>query len=185
MTTNDKILNGSGLSTVLELLKTKIDEKADASSIITPIQSDWAQATTTSLDYIKNKPTLPTNNILSYQGKNSSMSGGDNYYYLLATDIADGTTYTYQVPAYTSTPSNDNQVTTKGYVDTALTSYVEISSLTTVAFSGDYNDLINAPTIPAAQIQADWEQSVTTSVDYIKNKPVVTYSDGVLTFTGF
>ena len=38
-------------------------------------------------------------------------------------------------------------------------------------FSGNYNDLTNKPTIPAAQIQSDWAQTVTTSLDYIKNKP--------------
>jgi len=40
-----------------------------------------------------------------------------------------------------------------------------------VATSGDYNDLINKPTIPAEQIQSDWNQSDTTAKDYIKNKP--------------
>lgn len=38
-------------------------------------------------------------------------------------------------------------------------------------FSGDYNDLINKPTIPEAQIQSDWNQTNSSSVDYIKNKP--------------
>ena len=41
-------------------------------------------------------------------------------------------------------------------------------------FSGDYNDLINKPTIPAAQIQSDWNQQDDTKLDYIKNKPATT-----------
>lgn len=41
-------------------------------------------------------------------------------------------------------------------------------------FSGDYNDLINKPTIPAAQIQSDWNQQDDTELDYIKNKPTTT-----------
>lgn len=41
-------------------------------------------------------------------------------------------------------------------------------------FSGDYNDLINKPTIPAAQIQSDWNQQDDTKLDYIKNKPTTT-----------
>ena len=45
------------------------------------------------------------------------------------------------------------------------------TSLSTVAVSGSYNDLSDKPTIPAAQIQADWDQTVTTAKDYIKNKP--------------
>lgn len=35
----------------------------------------------------------------------------------------------------------------------------------------DYNLLSNKPTIPAAQIQSDWSQTNTSSLDYIKNKP--------------
>lgn len=47
-------------------------------------------------------------------------------------------------------------------------------------FSGDYNDLINKPTIPAAQIQSDWNQTNTSAKDYIKNKPTITNGqDGI------
>ena len=45
------------------------------------------------------------------------------------------------------------------------------SDLKTVAFSGDYNDLSNKPTIPAAQVQSDWNEADNTAADYIKNKP--------------
>lgn len=48
-----------------------------------------------------------------------------------------------------------------------------LDSLKTVAFSGSYNDLTNKPTIPAAQIQSDWNQTNTASKDYIKNKPII------------
>ena len=59
-----------------------------------------------------------------------------------------------------------------GYItSSALAPYVLASSLATVATSGDYDDLINKPTIPAAQIQSDWTQSDNTKLDYIKNKP--------------
>ena len=40
-------------------------------------------------------------------------------------------------------------------------------------FSGDYNDLDNKPTIPDAQVQADWDQTDTDAPDYIKNKPSI------------
>ena len=49
----------------------------------------------------------------------------------------------------------------------------KLASLSTVASSGDYDDLLNKPSIPSAQIQADWEQSDNTKLDYIKNKPVI------------
>ena len=44
-----------------------------------------------------------------------------------------------------------------------------LDSLAPVAFSGDYNDLVNAPTIPAAQVNADW--NATSGVEEILNKP--------------
>lgn len=54
-----------------------------------------------------------------------------------------------------------------------LSAYVEYDELATVATSGSYNDLVNKPTIPAAQIQSDWTQSDTSAVDYIKHKPTI------------
>jgi hypothetical protein len=47
-------------------------------------------------------------------------------------------------------------------------------NLATVATSGSYTDLINQPTIPAAQIQSDWTQANNAAVDFIKNKPTIT-----------
>lgn len=56
-----------------------------------------------------------------------------------------------------------------------------ITGLADVAISGNYNDLVNLPTI-SEQVQADWNQTDSTQPDYIKNKPedelpVVTTSD--------
>ncbi len=45
----------------------------------------------------------------------------------------------------------------------------DISSLATVASTGDYDDLLNKPTIPAAQVNADW--NVSSGVAQILNKP--------------
>ena len=47
------------------------------------------------------------------------------------------------------------------------------TTLATVAKSGSYNDLSNKPSIPAAQIQSDWNQSDNTKADFIKNKPTL------------
>ena len=54
-----------------------------------------------------------------------------------------------------------------------LSVYVESQDLSSVAFSGSYNDLIDKPTIPLEQVQADWNQTDDTAVDYIKNKPEI------------
>ena len=43
--------------------------------------------------------------------------------------------------------------------------------LATVATTGNYNDLTNTPTIPAAQIQSDW--NATTGMGVILNKPTI------------
>lgn len=63
--------------------------------------------------------------------------------------------------------------------------YTPTANLATVATSGSYNDLTNKPTIPAAQVQSDWNQSNSSAVDYIKNKPsipvVPTVNDATLT----
>lgn len=48
-----------------------------------------------------------------------------------------------------------------------------VTGLATVATSGAYNDLSGKPTIPAAQVQADYAQANTGAVDFIKNKPTL------------
>lgn len=66
-----------------------------------------------------------------------------------------------------------------GSVDTNtyLTQHQDISGkantadLATVAFSGSYNDLSNTPTIPAAQVNSDW--NATSGVAKILNKPTL------------
>jgi hypothetical protein len=53
----------------------------------------------------------------------------------------------------------------------ALDLKADISSLATVATSGDYNDLTNLPTIPAAQVNSDW--NAVSGVAEILNKPTI------------
>lgn len=72
-------------------------------------------------------------------------------------------------------PINNNQLTNgAGYITTsALNGYAKTADLATVATSGSYNDLTNKPKIPAAQVQADWNVTNTSSMAYIKNKPSI------------
>lgn len=59
---------------------------------------------------------------------------------------------------------------------------VQPSSLATVATSGSYNDLSNKPTIPAAQVNSDWNAS--SGVAEILNKPTIpTVNDVTINFT--
>lgn len=58
---------------------------------------------------------------------------------------------------------------TKSETDDLLDDKANTSDLATVATSGDYNDLINKPTIPSAQVNSDW--NATSGVAQILNKP--------------
>lgn len=54
------------------------------------------------------------------------------------------------------------------------------TDLKTVAFTGSYNDLTNKPTIPAAQVNSDW--NATSGVAQILNKPTIpTVNNATLT----
>lgn len=57
--------------------------------------------------------------------------------------------------------------------------FMPYTELSEVATSGDYDDLSNKPTIPAAQVQSDWEEADSTKVDYIKNKPNLALKENV------
>ena len=41
-------------------------------------------------------------------------------------------------------------------------------------------EILNKPTIPAAQVQSDWSQSDSEAVDFIKNKPVIPSLDAFI-----
>lgn len=73
------------------------------------------------------------------------------------------------VPTNVSDLSNDSGFITNS-VDN-LTNYTPTSSLATVATSGSYSDLSNKPTIPAAQVNSDWNAS--SGVAEILNKPAL------------
>ena len=45
------------------------------------------------------------------------------------------------------------------------------SELKTVAFTGNYSDLNGTPSIPAAPVQSNWNESDSSSLAYIQNKP--------------
>ena len=56
--------------------------------------------------------------------------------------------------------------------DTESVSYIKNKpELSTVATSGNYDDLINKPTIPDAQVNSDWNAE--TGISQILNKPTL------------
>ena len=129
------------------------------------IQSDWNQTNTGEVDYIKNKPT------------NVSAFNNDAGYSTFSGDY-DDLTDKPSIPTKTSDLTNDSGflTTETDPIFTASPAH-GISAADITAwngksdFSGSYNDLTDKPTIPAAQIQSDWNQSDNTALDYIKNKP--------------
>jgi len=65
-----------------------------------------------------------------------------------------------------------NSTNPAGYItSSALSPYARTSDLATVATSGSYNDLTNKPTIPAPQVNSDW--NATSGVAQILNKPTL------------
>lgn len=72
----------------------------------------------------------------------------------------------YQVRGIYVGPESQ-QVSVSGVTDTEKTSWNNKSD-----FSGSYNDLTDKPTIPTV-VQSDWNQSDSTAIDYIKNKPTI------------
>ena len=67
----------------------------------------------------------------------------------------------------------EEEYTVEEKINAALQPYSPTEDFANVAFSGDYNDLVNAPSIPAAQMQSDWNQTNSLSPDYIVNKPTL------------
>ena len=58
-----------------------------------------------------------------------------------------------------------------GWTGDMLKSVYDPNNIEKDAF--DYDNFINTPTIPAAQVQSDWDEADNTKVEYIKNKPTI------------
>jgi len=137
-------------------------------------------------------PTVPTNvselvNDANYQTNtqvtssiNSALSGytpSSGLATVATTGSYDDLTNKPTIPAgavlYNTTGANTDGAMTQKATTDALSTKANAGDLATVATSGSYTDLTNKPTIPAAQIQSDWNQTTNTAKDYIKNKPTV------------
>ena len=70
-----------------------------------------------------------------------------------------------------TTGQSTTDVMSQKAVTDELALKADASSLATVATSGSYNDLSNKPTIPAAQVNSDWNAS--SGVAQILNKPTL------------
>ena len=192
----------SNVGTVTSVNNTSPDANGNVTLVIpaAQIQSDWSQTDTTALDFIKNKPTIPTvpTNVSAFTNDagyittqytlpiaSASVLGGimvgagltiSSGGVLSATGggVADSVAW----GNITGTLADQTDL------NTALGLKANTADLATVAFSGSYKDLSNTPTIPAAQIQSDWSQTDTSALDFIKNKPTIpTVPTNVSAFT--
>ena len=93
----------------------------------------------------------------------------------------DGKIYIFLGMAYSAT--NIELVIDKPvyyYKDGSIRLWTNAQALATVAASGSYNDLTDKPTIPAAQVNSDWNAN--SGVAEILNKPTIpTVNDATLT----
>ena len=84
-----------------------------------------------------------------------------------------GTTKKFEFRQVSGGPGGVDQVQSNWtQTNTSAVDYIKNKpTLATVATTGSYNDLLNQPTIPAAQVNSDW--NATTGVAQILNKPTI------------
>ena len=148
----------------------------------TQVQSDWAETDTTSMSYIKNKPEL------------SSVATSGNYDDLLNKPTIPTLTSELTNDSNFLTESNLKTINGESIVgegnlviqgtgtqvqsdwtetDNQSVSYIKNKpTLSIVATSGSYDDLLNKPTIPDAQVNSDWNAE--SGISQILNKPQMT-----------
>ena len=173
------------------------------------VQANWAQTDSTAADFIKNKPTLgtaasasSTDFATAAQGTLAASAVQPDDLAAVATsgsynDLADKPTIpAAQVNSDWNATSGVAQILNKPTLGTAASasatdfataaqgalaaSAVQPDDLAAVATSGSYNDLADKPTIPAAQVNSDW--NATSGVAQILNKPTIpTVNDATLT----
>ena len=122
------------------------------------VQADWAEDDPFQPSYIQNKPT--EKNLVA--GSNVTITESGSNVTISATGAPQ------QQADYAQSDS-----TAVDYIKNKpdLSIYAQSANLATVATTGDYGDLLNTPTIPAAQVNADWNAS--SGVAQILNKPTI------------
>ena len=164
-----------------------------------PVQSDWLEEDSNDLSFIRNKPTIPditgkadkavpaaAGNLASLDATGNLTDSGKK--------AADFATAAHALTHATGgsdaiAPEDIGAVKAgaisgdfgrvvvsdgNGGVETSgsyLADLALVSSLATVATSGSYDDLLNKPTIPAAQVQADWDETDSNDLSFIRSKP--------------
>ena len=151
------------------------------------VQSNWTQADSSADDFIKNKPSIPT--------KTSDLTNDSGFITTSAIPT--------KVSAFTNDAGYlngipDDSVGLNQLDDTIVNALDNINNkantadLAPVAFSGDHDDLINKPTIPAKTSDLTNDSNFVSNTDYatastggvIKVGGGLTITNGVLSATG-
>lgn len=144
------------------LLNAKQDTMVAGSNIQIAADGKTISATDTTYSAGTNVSISPQNVISAVDTRYSAGAG-------LVLEGSEFAVDTSLIAELSDLPTQTSDLTNNG--SDGLSTYVEADELAMVATSGSYNDLTNKPTIPAAQIQSDWNQADNTSADFIKNKP--------------
>jgi len=128
------------------------------------VQSNWNESDSTNKAYIQNKPDL---SVYAQSANLATVATSGDY--------ADLTNKPTIPAAQVQSNWNESDNTSKAFIlnKPDLSVYAQSANLATVATTGDYDDLQNKPVIPAAQIQADWNETDSTSKAYIQHKPTI------------
>lgn len=145
------------------------------------VQANWSQSDSSADDFVKNKPDL---SIYAQSANLATVATSGSY-----NDLSDKPTIPSAVTVdqtYSASSANAQSgtavagaISTKQDIISDLAtirtgaglgaSAVQPGDLATVATSGSYNDLTNKPSIPAAQVNSDWD--AVSGVSQILNKP--------------
>ena len=140
------------------------------------VQSNWNESDSSSKAYIQNKPNLAS---VATSGDYEDLSNKPTIPVVKTLVAGQNVTLDETESTITINAEGGGGHITQEQANWTETNPQEPSyirnkpNLASVATSGDYDDLTNKPSIPAAQVQSDWSQSDNTQVDYIKNKPTL------------
>lgn len=181
VTDNNPTLSWGTQSKVATVAGTDIHVTMPSQPTFTQVQSDWNEADTTSAAFIVNKPSIPAaanDSIITVKGgdANSNVTFGsfttdqnsNSTLYIAKMGGADGTAAGSMgiVPAPAAT---DNTKFLKGDGTWATPSFTQTQANWNESDSTSPAFIQNKPTIPAAQVQTDWNAS--TGMGVLLNKP--------------
>lgn len=139
------------------------------------VQADWSETDTEDPSYIQNKPDLSV--YATTQAMDTALAGKQDVISDLAAirnGAALGATATQPADLAAGLATKQDVISDLATIRSGAAlgaTSIQPSDLATVATTGSYDDLIDKPVIPAAQVQADWSESDSTSVSYIQHKP--------------